>query len=127
MAIIKNFPATVTAIKNCIGKSVLNIARVQSFINDEENTDGFGDLEIIFKDNSYLTLSGIGDGESIRAVNKVANIPIAFDISDTKIVSWKRLDMKQNEGWKEIIEQTLLSIELFWHTTQFSDDTLISC
>jgi hypothetical protein len=118
---------SITAIKNCIGMSIFNIARVQSFFNDKENEDGFGDLEIVFKDNLYLTLSGIGDGESIKAENKEADIPIGFDISDSLFISWKLLDMKQNEKWKEMIGQTLIAIELFYHKNQISDDTLISC
>ena len=118
---------SVSAIKNCIGKSVFNITRIQSFINDKENEHEFGDLEIIFEDNSYLTLTGIGGGESIKAENKEANIPIAFDISDSKIISWRYLDMKLSYGWKEIIGQTLQSIELFWGMNQFSEGTLTGC
>ena len=39
MTLEKDFPATITAMRNCIGKTVTGIARVQYFFNDEEDED----------------------------------------------------------------------------------------
>ena len=79
MAIIRDYPATIRAINNCFGKIVSDITRVQSYFNNEEDTDGFGDLEFKFMDNSYLTLTGLGDAESIVAYNDKIKIPKPYN------------------------------------------------
>jgi hypothetical protein len=88
----KDYLATIKAIKNCIGKTVSDIARVQYYYNDQEDQDGFGDLEITFSDSSHLTLKGF-DADSIKGENILAEIPKTFKVSDNDIASWKRIDM----------------------------------
>ena len=87
MEISKVNQSTIRAIRSCIGKTVSDIARVQCYFNDHEDEDGFGDLEIKFSDDSYLTLLGIGDAESIKAVNRKAKIPEPFNVADNDVCS----------------------------------------
>lgn len=119
--------ATFTAIKNCIGKTVLDISRVQSYFNDIEDSDGFGDLEFHFTDNSFLTLTGIGDAESIKATNGKANIPETFNVTNNDVCSWKRLNLKSDTNWNRIIAQTLNSAEIEWNINNAGDNRIGAC
>lgn len=119
--------ATLIAIKNCIGKTVLDISRVQSYFNDIEDSDGFGDLEFHFTDNSFLTLTGIGDAESIKATNEKAHIPEIFNVTDKDFCSWKRLNLKSDTNWNSIIEQTLNSAEIEWKINNDLDNRIGAC
>ena len=127
MTITKDNPATINTIKDCIGKTVLDIFRIQSYFNDKEDTDGFGDLEISFNDNSNLTLTGVGDAESIRADNKKADVPEPFKVTDHDVCSWERIDLKKIEEWKKLIGQTLQTAEVEWNIYENQDDRLIGC
>lgn len=126
MTITRNYSATIEAITNCIGKTVLDVARVQYYFNNQES-DGFGNLEITFSDNSYLTLMGLGDAESIQADNKKAEIYQTFNVTDNHIASWKRLRLNEDLNWKKIIGQTLKTAEVEWLSYQNVEDKLIAC
>jgi hypothetical protein len=120
--------ATLLVIKNCIGKTVSDIARIQYYYNDREDLDGFGDLEITFIDNSFLTLTGLGDAESIKAISEKADIPKMFNVTDNDVASWKRIDLKGDKEWKKIIGQNLQNAEIIWNIHKELDlETLISC
>jgi len=127
MTIIRDNPATLTAIKNCIGKTISDISRVQYYFNEKENEEGDGILEFSFNDNSYLTLTELGDGESMLAYNEKANIPdTSFNVTDKDVCSWKRLDLKEDRDWKKIIGQTLQATEIIWDKNNFGD-SLVAC
>jgi len=98
------------------------LGRVQYYFNDEEDTDGFGDLELVLDDNTYLTLLGAGDATSIRAANAKANIPEPIKVTDNDEGTWKRHELKEDEDWKILIGQVLISAEVEW-----MDDRLIAC
>jgi hypothetical protein len=121
------YSQTINSIKNCIGKRVSDVARIQYYFNDEEDSDGFGNLEITFADNSFLTLKGVGDAESIMADNKKAEVYEAFNVTDTDIASWKRLDLKGHKEWQKIIGQTLENVELEWFLYITTYDRLAAC
>lgn len=127
MKLTRDYPATIKAIKNCIGKTVSDVARVQYYFNDQEDDDGFGDLEITFDDNSFLTLTGIGDAESIKVNNKKAEIHKTYNVTDNDVASWKRLDLKNDQDWKKIIGQTLQTAEAEWFPYPDIDDRLVAC
>jgi len=127
MTITRDYLATIKAIKNCIGKTVSGVARVQSFFNDQEDNDGFGDLEITFNDRFFLTLSGIGDAQSIKADNKKAEVYQTYNVTDDDVVSWKRLGFKDNKDWKKIIVQILHKAEVEWFLNPDTDDRLVAC
>ena len=116
--------ATITAIKNCIDKTVSDVSRIQYYFNDREDSDGFGNLEFHFTDSSFLTLAGIGDAESIEAVNEKANLPKTFNLTDDNVCSWKRLNLKDDPNWNKIIYQTLKFAEIEY--TIFRGDNRIS-
>lgn len=127
MTIAKDSRATIQAIKNCIGKTVSDIARVQSYFNDHENNEGFGDLEFTFTDSSHLTLKGFGDSESIYADNKKAEIYKTFKVTDTDISTCKLLDLKEDLAWNKIVGQTLQKAEVEWSKYDHIDDRLSAC
>jgi hypothetical protein len=91
------YSQTIKSIKNCIGKRVSDVARIQYYFNDQEDSDGFGNLEITFADNSFLTLKGVGDAESIMADNKKGEVYETFNVTDKDIISWRRLDLKNDK------------------------------
>jgi|GEM_PF-3176316 hypothetical protein len=119
--------STISAIRNCVGKTVSDVARVQYYFNDQEDNDGFGDLEITFDDKSHLTLTGIGDAESIKADNKKAEIYKTYNVTENDVASWKRLDLKDDKNWKNIIGQTLQTAEVEWNIYQDIDDRIVAC
>ena len=127
MTIAKDTSATLEAIKICIGKTIAGISRVQYFFNETEDKDGFGDLEITFTDNSFLTLSGAGDDVSIRATNKRSDIAESLKVADNNVCSWKRLDLNDDVKWKTMISQTLKSAEVKWNPTEKQDEKLVAC
>ena len=117
----KDYPDTINALKNCIGKTIKNLTRIQSYFNDNEDDDGFGDLELMFTDNSYLTLSGEGDATSIRANNTIAKVPKTFNVTDNDICSWKRIELKEQK-WLKMANQKLESVEVEWES-----ESLVAC
>ena len=119
--------ATIQAIRNCIGKVVVDIVRVQYFYNDMEDNDGFGDLEITFVGDFHLTLIGGGDADSMMAENVKADIPKTFRLSDDDIASWKSLDLKEDQNWRKLIGQTLRSAEVEWNTYSNVPTFLSAC
>lgn len=119
--------ATISAIRSCIGKNVSSIARIQYYFNNVEDDDGYGDLEIIYNDSSYLTLSGIGDAESIKAHNQKAIIPETFHVTENDIASWKRIDLSKNEDWLKVIGQTLNKANVIWNTYNHTEGKLTAC
>ncbi|TAL62234.1 MAG: hypothetical protein EPN85_03090 [Bacteroidetes bacterium] len=123
---IPDHTATVKAIANCIGKTVSGIARVQFYYDNREDTDGMGDLEFTFDDNSYLTLSGLGDAESIKASNKNADIPDSLPITGQNSY-WKKIDMKDDIDWEKIMGQTLQSAEIEWDIFHGQKGNPLSC
>jgi hypothetical protein len=127
MTVTRDYTSTIRAIRNCVGKTVSDVARVQYYFNDQEDNDGFGDLEITFDDNFHLTLTGIGDAESIKADNKKAEIYNTYNVTENDVASWKRLDLKDDKDWKNIIGQTLQTAEVEWNTYQDIDDRIVAC
>ncbi len=127
MTITNNNTGTIKAIKNCIGKVVSEVARVQYYFNDQEDDEDFGDLEIKFTDNTYLTLTGIGDAESIKAENKEAEIYDAYNVTDNDVASWKRLDLKADREWNKIIGQILKTAEVEWNIYENNEDKITAC
>jgi hypothetical protein len=111
----KYYHETLNALLNCFKKTILDVNRVQSYFNDEENIDGHGDLEFIFEDNSYLTLSGVGDAESIRATNDKAIVHEPLEVSDQDICSWQKHNMKIETLWNKLIGQKVQRIEIIWN------------
>lgn len=127
MIIKKEHPATIIAFRNCIAKVVSDISRVQYYFNDQEDEDGLGDLQIKFTDNSYLTLSGIGDAESIKAVNEKAKIYETFEVSDNNVASWKLLCLSDHQDWKKIIGQKLQKVEVEWIIYEPNENNISAC
>lgn len=127
MTIKKDYSATINAFRNCIGKVVSDISRVQTFINDQEDEDGFGDLQIQFTDNSYLTLTGIGDAESINANNEKAKIYEPYDITDNRVIIWKLLSLTDHQDWKKIIGQKLEKVEVEWIIHPNGENNIDAC
>ncbi len=127
MIIKKDNPATINAFRNCIAKVVSDISRAQYYFNDQEDKDGLGDLQIKFTDNSYLTLSGIGDAESIKAVNEKAKIYEAFEVSDNNVASWKLLCLSDHQDWKKIIGQKLQKVEVEWIIYEPNENNISAC
>lgn len=127
MTITRDHPATINAITNCISKTVSDVARVQYYFNDKEDDDGLGNLEITFSDNSYLTLTGTGDAESIKAYNNNAIIYETFNVTENDVASWKRLDLKNEQDWKKLIGQKLQTAEVEWNIYQDIDNRIVAC
>ncbi len=118
---------TIKSIQNCIGKTVMEIARVQTYLNDQEDEDGFGDLEIKFVDNLYLSLVGNGDAETIKADNKKVTEPKSFNVSERDIISWRRVILNEEESWQKIIGQTLYSVEIELKKYRNIGDQITAC
>jgi len=123
----KDCTETIKSIQNCIGKTVLGVARVQTYLNDQEDEDGVGDLEIKFVDNSFLSLTGKGDAETIKADNKKLTEPKSFNVSETEIISWRRVELNEEESWKKIIGQTLHSVEIELKKYRNIGDQITAC
>ena len=119
----RNNSETIAAIKNCIGKIVDDVSRVQYFFNDKENSEGIGDLEFTFSDKHILSLLGIGDAESIKAINVKIDIPIAYNPTDNDVCSWKRIDLKKDKDWNKIVGQTLRKVEVVYYLNNY----IIAC
>lgn len=122
-----NHSATIEAIRNCIGKSVLGISRIQYYFNDEENQDGFGDLEISVSDDLFLTLTRHGDAESIKAKNIRATTYESFYVNEVDVASWKRLDLTSEQEWRNLIGQKLKSAEVEWNLYETIEDRITAC
>jgi len=115
-------------IQNSIGKTVHNIVRVQTFFNDEEDADGFGDLELTFTDNTNLTLLGVGNADSIAVSNCKITTPKTYNVTENDIVSWKRIGMNDAKYWKSIIGLTLRFVEVKKSSDSFSvRESLTAC
>jgi hypothetical protein len=127
MAIRKDHQGTFNAIKTCLGKTVCGIGRIQSYFNGNENEDGFGDLEIRFEDNSFLTLTGMGDADSIKAVNESAIIPEPFRVNENQFIFWKRIDLKSEWDWMKIIGQKLHNAEVEWNIYTNIENNITAC
>ncbi len=127
MTITRDHTATIKAIRNCIGKTVSGVTRVQYYFNDQEDEDGLGDLEITFSDNFYLTLMGLGDAESIQADNNNAIIYETFNVTENDVASWKRLDLTSEQDWKKLIGQKLKTAEVEWNLHQDNDNRIVAC
>lgn len=127
MTITRDHSATIKAIKDCIGKTVSGVARVKYYFNEQEDDDGFGNLEITFSDNSYLTLMGLGDAESIQADNNKAIIYETYNVTDNDVASWKRIDLKSDLDWKQIIGQKLHTAELEWNIYNEIENRVTAC
>lgn len=99
------------AYKSFIGKSVSSISHCQYFYNNEPDCEADGDLEIKFDDESVLTLSIKGDGESMIARAESLNIPDSFTIENNDTCSWKRILLNCEPEWENIIDLNLVDIE----------------
>lgn len=127
MTTSRDYSATIKAISNVIGKTVSDVARVQYYFNNLEDDDGFGNLEITFSDNSYLTLMGFGDAESIKAQNHKAIIYETFNVNENDVASWKRIDLKNVQDWKKLIGQKLQNAEVEWNLYKDNDNRIVAC
>ena len=127
MSITREPQATIRAIRNCIGKVVIDVARVQYFYNDMEDNEGYGDLEIIFARDFHLTLSGGRNPDSMTAENLKADIPSSFHVSDDDIASWKRLGLKEDQDWKKLVGQTLRYADVEWDTYSNAPTFISAC
>jgi len=99
------------AFKIFIGKSVCAVSHCQYFYNGKPDSEADGDLELKFDDESILTLSILGDGETMIAKAEPMNIPDSFTIEDNNKCSWKRISLNNKTKWKDIIGVNLVSIE----------------
>jgi hypothetical protein len=57
------------------------------------------------------------------SASKSASSPSA----KTLVASWKRLDLKDDKNWKNIIGQTLQTAEVEWNIYQDIDDRIVAC
>ena len=115
------------AIKNCIGKTLLSVSRIQSYYNDKEDKESMGDLEFTFNDGLFLTLKGAGDAESIKAENTKGEIYESFQVTDHSVCSWRLLDLTSDVLWSRLIGQTLRSGEVEWYMDKGVEDRLTAC
>ena len=99
------------AFKNYIGKTVMEISHCKYFYNDEPDSEADGDLEARFDDGSVLTLSILGDGESMVAKAEPMNIPDSFIIDDNSTCSWRRILLNEEPVWKDVVGAKLTDIE----------------
>ena len=99
-------------LRSCIGKELLEINRVQFYFNDIEQCDGDGDLEFLFADNSYLSLTGSGDAESILAKNDSVIVPETFEVADYRVCSWQKHNLNEENRWNKLIGQKIIYIDI---------------
>ncbi len=127
MTIKRGSSTTIKAIQNSIGKTVFAISRIQSYFNDQEDEDGMGDLVFTFSDQTYLTLTGVGDAESIKAFNDPAKIHAPFKVTEDDVCSWKRLDLTDDKERGILIGQKLQAARLEWNTYADLEDRIGAC
>ncbi len=126
-SIIRDYPSTINAIKNCIGKTVSGLSIGMYYYNNEVDDEYSGNLEISFSDNSYLTLMGLGDAESIKADNNKGITFDTFNVTENDVLSWKWNDLKNEKEWKMLIGQKLQKAELVWNKYQDNENRLGAC
>ena len=116
---------TLNALINCLGKTVLDVSRVQYYFDEKEYIDGFGDLEFTFTDNTHLSISGVGDAETIKALNDKLVVPEPFNVTDINVASWRRLDLKREIAWNKLIGQKIQYIEIIWKWDKYIKGCII--
>jgi hypothetical protein len=102
------------AIENCFGKTVSGISRIQNFFNNIEDRDGLGDLLIHFDTDCFLRLQNYGDAESIMAENSQGEVPESFYVFEEDFISFKLINMNDNNDWKKLMGQKLLQANIEW-------------
>ena len=127
MTIIRDYSSTINAIKNCIGKTVFGLAYGMYYFNDETDDECSCNLEISFSDNSYLTLMGLGDGESIKADNHKGITFNTFNVTEYDVLSWKWTDLMNEKEWQMLIGQKLQKVDLVCNKYQDGEKRLSAC
>ena len=99
------------AFKGFIGKTVMAMSHCKYYYNDKPDSEADGDLEIKFIDGSVLTLSILGDGESIVAKAEPMSIPESFEVNDNNTCSWRRILLNNEPAWRDVVGTKLINIE----------------
>ena len=90
-----------TKLHSFVTKTVVHISRADLLTNAQENVEHFGPLQIIFADNSCMTIDENGDAESIS----ISDHRLHFDNN-----SWKEITLDKVDAWATIINSKLLDL-----------------
>ncbi len=94
-------------IQKAKNKSIISIAKGDLLIDNLENEDDHGPLELLFSDSSVLTLGLLPDGESAKCTwsNKQPDKLIDQNCE------WKRIFLSKTQPFSEALNDTILEVD----------------
>ena len=94
-----------------IGKELSEISCWRLFCDGEPDTECDCNLDLLFRDESVLSMSIKEDGQSIEADPRAFNKPVWAVSDDVNRYVWQRLMLTKNQPWAKLVGQQLAQID----------------